>query len=208
MSFPVRICFSKTGYAKYISHLDMMRCTSRLIARAGIPIWYTQGFNPHPYMVFCAALSVGTEGINELLDIKTEEEPDYEALIGRLNQAAPEGFCFKYAYKPQSEFKQITRAGYSLEFTEKDRALFSEFLASDEIKAEKKTKRGSTTVDFSNEMAYAPTEKGFYITLPCSVDRVISPTLLLDTFNSRYGTDAVPLVKRLEFFNASGEIFR
>ena len=47
----VRIRFAKTGKAKYISHLDLTRCFARAIFRAKIPLWFTEGFNPRPYMM-------------------------------------------------------------------------------------------------------------------------------------------------------------
>ncbi|MBQ4627993.1 MAG: DUF2344 domain-containing protein, partial [Clostridia bacterium] len=93
-----RIVFSKTGYAKYISHLDLTRCMARMFARANVPIWYTEGFNPHPYMVFSAALPIGVYGENELLDIKLNEKADYKELLDRMNKAAPEGISFKEIY--------------------------------------------------------------------------------------------------------------
>ena len=48
----IRIRFSKTGQAKYISHLDINRVFSRAFLRTGLNLWYTEGFNPHPYMSF------------------------------------------------------------------------------------------------------------------------------------------------------------
>ncbi len=48
----VRLRFSKTGRLKYISHLDINRAMSRALKRAQIPLWYTEGFNPHPYITF------------------------------------------------------------------------------------------------------------------------------------------------------------
>ena len=57
----VRIRFSKTGQAKYISHLDINRVFARTFARAGVKIWFTEGFNPHPYMSFSLPLSLGVE---------------------------------------------------------------------------------------------------------------------------------------------------
>ena len=48
----VRIWFRKTGRVKYVSHLDIMRCMTRAVRRAQIPLWYTEGFNPHPYLNF------------------------------------------------------------------------------------------------------------------------------------------------------------
>ena len=35
----IRVFFTKTGRAKYISHLDVNRCIDRAIKRSGIPVW-------------------------------------------------------------------------------------------------------------------------------------------------------------------------
>ena len=45
-----RVVFEKTGRAKYISHLDLMRTFQHSFIRAGIRIKHTEGFNPHPYI--------------------------------------------------------------------------------------------------------------------------------------------------------------
>ena len=45
----VRVWFSKTGTARYISHLDLNRCMSRAFHKAKLPLWYTEGFNPVSY---------------------------------------------------------------------------------------------------------------------------------------------------------------
>ena len=44
--FSIRMFFEKKEPAIYVSHLDLMRCFERCIRRAGIPLWYTEGFNP------------------------------------------------------------------------------------------------------------------------------------------------------------------
>ena len=66
---PVRILLKKTGLAIYISHLDMNRCLSRAVIRAKIPLWYTEGFNPKPYLNFLCPLALGQEGLAEPLDL-------------------------------------------------------------------------------------------------------------------------------------------
>ena len=58
----VRIRFAKTGKAKYISHLDLTRCFARAIFRAQIPLWFTEGFNPRPYMNFTSPRRLSTSG--------------------------------------------------------------------------------------------------------------------------------------------------
>ena len=54
-----RLLFSKTGRAKYISHLDLMRTFQRAFARAKIAIKHTEGFHPHPFVSIALPLSVG-----------------------------------------------------------------------------------------------------------------------------------------------------
>ena len=41
-----------------------------LIDRAELPLWYTQGFNPHPKLVFGLPLPIGCESVCEMADIK------------------------------------------------------------------------------------------------------------------------------------------
>ena len=55
----VRLWFQKCGDARYISHLDLSRCMQRALKRSGLPIWYTEGFNPHAYVTFALPLSMG-----------------------------------------------------------------------------------------------------------------------------------------------------
>ena len=54
--------FSKTDEAAYISHLDLMHCMQRVIARAQLPVWYTEGFNQHIYISIALPLSTGYSG--------------------------------------------------------------------------------------------------------------------------------------------------
>ena len=88
----VRIWFTKTGEASYISLLDLQRVMGRALKRSGLPVWYTLGFNPHIYMTFTCPLSLGQESLVESVDCKTEEEaPGYSAWQEALNQVMPSG---------------------------------------------------------------------------------------------------------------------
>ena len=51
----VRIRFEKTGEAAYISLLDLQRVFHRILKRSGLPVYYTQGFNPHIYLSFAVS---------------------------------------------------------------------------------------------------------------------------------------------------------
>jgi radical SAM-linked protein len=86
-----RLLFSKLGRAAFISHLDLMRTFQRAFIRAGIDIWHTEGFNPHPYIAIALPLSVGQESVCELLDFGLLKETGDRQLIERLNSAMPDG---------------------------------------------------------------------------------------------------------------------
>ena len=85
----VRLRFSKTGRCKYISHLDINRCMARAFSRAEIPLWFTEGFNPHPYMSFSLPLSLGVESLCESVDIRLIEEISNDEVKQRMNDALP-----------------------------------------------------------------------------------------------------------------------
>ena len=69
----LRFRVAKTGRAKYISHLDFVRCVQRAIRRSGLPVHYTNGFHPHMEAVFATALPLGMESIGEVLEIRFAE---------------------------------------------------------------------------------------------------------------------------------------
>lgn len=108
----IRIRFSKTGTAKYISHLDLMRCFSRAFARADIPLWYTEGFNPRPYLNFTMPLSLGVEGLREAVDIRLEQAMEPEELVTRLGAVMPPDIRIVSAGAPVHKMTEIAESHY------------------------------------------------------------------------------------------------
>ena len=70
----LRLKFKKVGSLQYISHLDLVRTMSKIITRAKLPLWYTEGFNPKPKMIFAAPLSIGTESVCEFMDLRLVDD--------------------------------------------------------------------------------------------------------------------------------------
>ena len=70
----VRIFFEKCGEAAYISLLDLQRVFHRMLKMSNLPVYYTQGFNPHIYLSFTCPLSLGQESLCESCEVKTEQE--------------------------------------------------------------------------------------------------------------------------------------
>ena len=65
----LRVKFHRGQEVKFISHLDLMRLWTRALIRAGVPLSYSEGFNPHPRLSLAAPLAVGVTSEAELLDI-------------------------------------------------------------------------------------------------------------------------------------------
>lgn len=110
--YDLRLMLSKCGRAKYVSHLDMFRLMCRAVRRAEIPLWYTEGFNPHPYISFLSALSLGVEGMAEPVDIKIIGDMKPDEVKNRLNACLPEGFSVKSAAAPFNKPAEIAAAEY------------------------------------------------------------------------------------------------
>ena len=111
-----RITFSKKGSLAFISHLDFNHSFIRILKRAGLPLKYSQGFNPRPKIVFGLPLSVGMEGENELVDVSLTEELSCSEVKERLAKAVPEEICIKDVSYPEIKMKNIEYAVYDVVF--------------------------------------------------------------------------------------------
>lgn len=220
MSKNCRILFHKTGLAKYISHLDLMRTMQRGFIRAGIIIKHTEGFNPHPYMAFALPLSVCCESVCELMDCTVVDDSCFENIPKRLTAALPEGITVIKAFEPTTKFKEIQYARFSSAFEYDSEAFvdamvrITELFKQDEIVVSKKTKKGIAdtniapmikTIDF--------TESGSCIcvnaVLPVQ-NPALNPEYIIKAIKN-YCPDALPkryTFKREEVYNANMEIFR
>ena len=102
----IRVFFTKTGRAKYISHLDVNRCIDRAIKRSGIPVWYTQGFNPHIYTTFAMPISLGFERLCESFETRlVEDDFSLEDVKTALNRVQPTGLEVTQVAEPVMEMK-------------------------------------------------------------------------------------------------------
>ena len=87
----LRISFGKGNSIKYISHLDLHATWERAFRRAGIPLAYSQGFNPQAKLQLAAALPVGYTGRAELMDIFLDTPLTADMLEERLKPNLPAG---------------------------------------------------------------------------------------------------------------------
>ncbi len=150
----VRIAFRKVGNLQYISHLDLQRTIARVLVRAGIPMWYTQGFNPHAKVVFGLPLSVGTESECEFIDLRIDRDISCAEVKERLNRELTHEMYITDAYEPTSKFQEIGWAKYEMEFTlpTANAALaeaLNELYSRPELPMVKKTKSGDKEINMA-----------------------------------------------------------
>lgn len=190
----VRLRFSKTGQAKYISHLDTNRVFSRAFARAKINLWYTQGFNPRPYMSFSLPLSLGVESYCENVDIRIIDDLMDEEIKIRVNDALPLGIRIIDVYDDFMDCHDIVYSDYVYKFEFKDNELALEkikaVLESDAIMAQKKAKQGKRRVLKETDIKQFVVKYNISIRddniilnirLLAGPDKNLNPTLLFDT---------------------------
>ena len=222
---PVRATFEKRRRAKYISHLDLMRCMTRAFKRAGVPIWYTEGFNPHAYLMFPLALSLGCESGCECMDFRIDGDMTPEEAMQRLNAVLPADLQILSIAEPVHKHTDIAFADYAVKLRAEEpvapeqlRAQWDAFYAQNEIPIEKKTKRGTATVDLKAQLVQADAETvpdgiALRLRLPAGTAVNINPSLLTDAFTAYLAAQApdmklkFPQTERLAILCADGSAF-
>ena len=190
----MRLRFSKTYTAKYISHLDINRAFQRAFSRAKLDLWYTEGFNPHPYMSFSLPLSLGVESLCENVDIRLNSEIDYNEIKSRMNAVLPMGIRIVDVYDNFMDSNDIGFSDYVYKFEFSDNELALErikaVLSRDEIMAPKKGKKGKKRVFKETDIKqfidkYSVSIRDNQIVLNIRLyaggDKNLNPTLLFDT---------------------------
>ncbi len=85
------IRMTKEGNLRFISHLEYSRTLARAVRRAGLPIAYSEGFNPHIKMSLASALSVGVASVAEYAEFDLAAEITPEQAKAALNESLPDG---------------------------------------------------------------------------------------------------------------------
>ncbi len=148
----IRIKFRKVGDLQYISHLDLQRTMARVLVRAGIPMWYTQGYNPHAKVIFGLPLSVGTESECEFIDLRVDRDITGKEVKERLNRCLTDEMQVLDAYEPNTKFNEIAWASYEMElcFAGADASVadkLQSLFTTAPLNVTKKTKSGEKEID-------------------------------------------------------------
>lgn len=88
------VTYSKSGSARFLSHLDLVNHLQRTLRRAGIELAFSQGFHPKMLISYGPALPLGTEGKVECFEFKCGYHFDEQQFVRRLNRHAGSGIRF------------------------------------------------------------------------------------------------------------------
>ncbi len=86
-----RICYSKTGPARFLGHLEMVHAFHRAARRAGVPMAYSSGFHPMPRVAFGQPLSLGMESLMEEAVMEITSPVPAQEIKDLLNSEMPQG---------------------------------------------------------------------------------------------------------------------
>lgn len=149
------IRFGKQPRLRFISHLDLQRFFQRALNRTGLPIAWTQGFNPHPILSFGSALALGWTSEYEILDVKLSAPMGRRRTEDAMRAALPvdlpvlevrmvdDRHPAPMAMVRASDY-EITLSGETAAAT---LAAAEEFLRRESVMAVRKTKSGEREVD-------------------------------------------------------------
>lgn len=217
----VRIRFAKKDSAKYISHLDLTRCLVRVFRRTDIPLWYTEGFNPHPHLVFGLPLPLGVEGLRETLDIRLNDDNyENERVISQLNTASVPGIEFFEIFEPEKKPLAIVSGRYVVYIPNLDNPTdfakkIKNCVDSGDIVIEKKTKKGGMKQinvcehikEF--ELTVEDSQVKMNFLLPAGNDFTVNPVLFCKTLFDKIGSpDILHRIIRLELLTSDGVEFK
>lgn len=216
----LRLMFSKTGRAVYISHLDLMRTMQRAFLRAGYPLKYSEGFNPHAQISILLPLSVGCSSVCELMDFTLREDVPAGEIPARLTAVMPEGIEVTQAYPPERKAKELKWLKISGRFEYDSRPLsempgpLGEFFSRESLVITKKTKRGEGQSDIRpaiREITFSDGEDCVSLNAVISAQEpTLNPDLLVSALrqlNPGLAPDFAEF-RREEVFDENMNIFR
>jgi radical SAM-linked protein len=149
----LRLRYAKRGRLRFTSHRDFSRAFERAVRRAGVPMAYSSGFNPHPRISYANASPTGAESEAEYLEIGLRERSDPEQIRRDLDAVLPSGLdiltCIEappgaLADRLEASHWRIQLPGLPLPQVAQ---AVGEFLDRESIEVERMTKKGLRSFD-------------------------------------------------------------
>lgn len=209
--------FVKSERIRHIGHLDIQRAVQRGLRRSGLPVAYSNGFNPHILVTFASALSTGAWGDREIMDVTMASEVTPEEFVQKMNSAMPPEMQLISARavddKHPALMAALKAASYEILIRddaqgEKITAAIGPLLEKETIPAVRKTKTGMKDCDIK-PLIYALTGRGnrLFCTLALTEREACKPNMLMEALRVQAGIDGEvrTLVKRTALLGEDGK---
>ena len=200
---------------KFVSHLDMNRFMSRIISKAKIPVWFTEGFNRHAYLNFAVPLSLGYEGVYEILDIKiTDDAYPLNDILAALQSVSIPDIEFFAVSEALMNMKHIGFAEFEITLDEIDELKtnkINEFFAKSSIYCQKTTKKGGTKdIDIAPLIKkYSLVDNKLTLVLTAGNENNLNPSLVMQTLFEQTSIEPIYYsVTRTMIYNSQLEQFK
>lgn len=162
----IRLRFAKRGRLRFTSHRDVARAFERGLRAAGVPMAYSQGFNPHPRVSWVGAAPTGAASEAEYVEIQLVRRCDPQLVRRELDAVLPTGLDVLAAQEAESGSlaECIDASQWRIELpgvaTPALRAATAALLAAPTVLVEKLTKDGRRTIDARPALVSAHVEDG------------------------------------------------
>ena len=195
-----RLAVFETGERiRHIGHLDIQRSVQRGLRRSGLPVAYSNGFNPHILITFASALSTGACGKREIMDVTMAEEVSPEEFLEKMNHAMPPEMRLSEAraldQKHPALMASLRAAKYDLlirdaEQAEQLAAAIPAMMARETVTAMRKTKTALKECDIK-PLIYDLKAEGQHIlaTLTLTEREACKPGMLIEALSREAGIE-------------------
>jgi len=147
--------FGKNPRLRFISHLDLQRFLHMALNRTGLPVKYSEGFNPHPLMAFGSALALGWTSDYEVLDVRLSAPMGRKRCEEAMRFALPEDLPVLEVKLLEDRDPSIMQLVYASDYhirldgenAQAVKGQVASFLAEEEVLAMKKTKSGEKEIN-------------------------------------------------------------
>ena len=179
------------------------------LERSGLEIGRTEGFNPHPKMVFSMPLSMYQESLCEFLDISVGGDVSYDGITERLAAVFPPGFEVLRAAAPVKAAKSIKYAAYRIIMDTDMSAAEARKILSGPMPVEKRGKGGTKIADIAPMIKSASVTAGagtlvIDAVVNASGESYLNPAYIVSFLAPGC---AFSRVTRLSFLDADGRAF-
>ena len=192
--------FTKLGYLKFISHLDLVDLFQRTLFQNKVDVKFSEGFNPHPRMSIAYPLPLGIESNSEYMEIYLNSKIDLKDFLIKMNERLPQGIKIVEAKYDDDEsisnkVKSVVYAFKLLNtFYDKNKDIdiakeLNKVNAMDIVEIERKRKKGKKRIfvkenakDYLNRLELK--DNAIYAYIKMSEQGSLKPALVFDILNN------------------------